>query len=67
MMTPEERERRWKLHVEASSWGDYTFWVTQDDEGRWVATEVETGVRGSPSNSPREAMDNYWNDTGYAS
>lgn len=61
-MTPQEWTRRWKLHVEASSWSDYTFWVTQDDDRKWVATEVETGVSGEPSLTPKEAMDSYWED-----
>lgn len=51
---------RWAAHVAASSRADFTFWVWQDDDGRWVATEVETGVSGKPSSTAQEALASYW-------
>lgn len=35
---------RWRLHVAACSIRDMTFWVRELPDGRYEATEVETGV-----------------------
>ena len=53
-------DMRWRLHVLACSLKDFTFWVRQIEDGRWVATEVETGVSGEPAETPRAALALYW-------
>lgn len=54
-----DHDRRWQLHVHASSVADCTFWVEHTDQG-WKATEVETGVTGALAHSSEEAMANYF-------
>lgn len=53
------RKQRWALHVLACSFSDFTFWIERKD-GRYRATEVESGVAGAPADNAREAMENYW-------
>lgn len=62
-----DHDRRWRLHVHASSVKDCTFWVERHGDG-WKATEVETGVTGALASSSEGAMANYfagrlWGDT----
>jgi hypothetical protein len=55
--TPKQRD---KLHVLACSLMDYTFWIEKQEDGKYRACEVESGVSGAPADTPREAMENYW-------
>lgn len=54
-----DHDRRWQLHVHASSIHDCTFWIQRHGDD-WTATEVETGVTGALANSYKAAMSNYF-------
>jgi hypothetical protein len=56
----DDHDRRWRLHVHASSLHDSTFWIERNQQ-RYRATEVETGVSGEWTGSTEAAMQSYFN------
>jgi hypothetical protein len=52
-------DQRWRLHVAACSIRDMTFWVRELPDGRFQATEVETGVSAHGADA-KGALDAYF-------
>lgn len=58
--TATSRDQRARLQIHASSIDDFTFWVERLDDGRYKATEVESGVSGEVCGSAEAAIESYW-------